>query len=78
MNKPNGQYVLPNDRNAIMTFMRDLPTRKVNGIGRVLERELQEIGIKTCGDIYPHRQFLVRMNNFCGGIIEFARMLTHS
>lgn len=58
MNKPNGQYVLPNDRNAIMTFMRDLPTRKVNGIGRVLERELQEIGIKTCGDIYPHRQFL--------------------
>ncbi|KAI1407607.1 DNA polymerase kappa [Hypoxylon sp. FL1857] len=58
MNKPNGQYVLPNDRNAIMTFMRDLPTRKVNGIGRVLERELQEIGIKTCSDIYPHRQFL--------------------
>ncbi|KAI1761152.1 hypothetical protein GGR53DRAFT_522566 [Hypoxylon sp. FL1150] len=58
MNKPNGQYCLPSDRNAIMTFMRDLPTRKVNGIGRVLERELQEIGIKTCGDIYTHRQFL--------------------
>ncbi|OTA68668.1 DNA polymerase kappa [Hypoxylon sp. EC38] len=58
MNKPNGQYILPNDRNTIMTFMRDLPTRKVNGIGRVLERELQEIGIKTCGDIHPHRQFL--------------------
>ncbi|KAI0178499.1 hypothetical protein GGR52DRAFT_578803 [Hypoxylon sp. FL1284] len=56
--KPNGQYALPNDRNAVMTFMRDLPTRKINGIGRVLERELQEIGIKTCGDIYPHRQFL--------------------
>ncbi|OTA76961.1 hypothetical protein M434DRAFT_25975 [Hypoxylon sp. CO27-5] len=56
MNKPNGQYILPNDRNTIMTFMRDLPTRKVNGIGRVLERELQEIGIKTCGDIHPHRQ----------------------
>ncbi|KAJ2978435.1 hypothetical protein NUW58_g7499 [Xylaria curta] len=57
-NKPNGQYSLPNDRNAIMSFMRDLPTRKVNGIGRVLERELQEIGIRTCGDIYSHRQFL--------------------
>ncbi|KAI8958066.1 IMS-domain-containing protein [Daldinia sp. FL1419] len=59
MNKPNGQYILPNDRNAIMDFMRDLPTRKVNGVGRVLERELQEIGIKTCGDIYPQRQFLL-------------------
>lgn len=57
-NKPNGQYSLPNDRNAIMTFMRDLPTRKVNGIGRVLERELQEIGIRTCGEIYAHRHLL--------------------
>ncbi|KAH9903743.1 impB/mucB/samB family protein [Xylariomycetidae sp. FL2044] len=58
MNKPNGQYLLPSDRISIMNFMRDLPTRKVNGIGRVLERELQEIGVKTCGDIYPHRQLL--------------------
>ncbi|KAI0890966.1 DNA/RNA polymerase [Annulohypoxylon nitens] len=58
INKPNGQYILHNDRSTIMAFMRDLPTRKVNGIGRVLERELQEIGIKTCGDIYPHRQLL--------------------
>jgi len=57
-NKPNGQYSLPNDRNTILKFMRDLPTRKVNGIGRVLERELQEIGVKTCGDIYPHRHLL--------------------
>ena len=58
MNKPNGQYLLPSDRQAIMAFMRDLPCRKVNGIGRVLERELLEIGVKTCGDIYAQRQFL--------------------
>lgn len=58
MNKPNGQYVLPKDRNTIMAFMRGLPTRQVNGIGRVLERQLSEIGIKTCGDIYEHRQML--------------------
>ncbi|KAM0247729.1 hypothetical protein ACHAQJ_009736 [Trichoderma viride] len=58
INKPNGQYVLPKERNAIMTFMRDLPTRKVNGIGRVLERELLEIGVKTCGDLYDQRQYL--------------------
>ncbi|KAI1806349.1 IMS-domain-containing protein [Daldinia bambusicola] len=72
MNKPNGQYVLPNDRNAIMNFMRDLPTRKVNGIGRVLERELQEIGIKTCGDIYPHRQ--LRRQLFGEKTYEFLLM----
>ncbi|RGP72766.1 DNA polymerase kappa subunit [Fusarium sporotrichioides] len=58
VNKPNGQYVLPSNRPTILAFMRDLPTRKVNGIGRVLERELLEIGIKTCGDLYEHRQYL--------------------
>ncbi len=61
MNKPNGQFVLPNERQAIMAFMADLPCRKVNGIGRVLERELSAIGIKTCGNIYPQRQFLTRL-----------------
>lgn len=57
-NKPNGQYRLPSDRASILTFMRDLPPRKVNGIGRVFERELDAIGIKTCGDIYEYRQSL--------------------
>ncbi|KAH0530054.1 hypothetical protein TsFJ059_004729 [Trichoderma semiorbis] len=61
INKPNGQYVLPSERGAIMAFMRDLPTRKVNGIGRVLERELLEIGVKTCGDLYEQRQYLNRL-----------------
>ncbi|KAH6609000.1 hypothetical protein Trco_002346 [Trichoderma cornu-damae] len=61
MNKPNGQYVLPKDRGAIMAFTRDLPTRKVNGIGRVLERELSEIGVKTCGDLHEQRQYLNRL-----------------
>ncbi|KAF3060372.1 DNA polymerase kappa [Trichoderma lentiforme] len=61
INKPNGQYVLPSERSAIMAFMRDLPTRKVNGIGRVLERELLEIGVKTCGDLYEQRRYLNRL-----------------
>jgi DNA polymerase kappa len=44
-----------------MEFMRDLPVRKVNGVGRVFERELDSIGIKTCGDIYPHRALLTKL-----------------
>lgn len=44
-----------------MAFMRDMPTRKVNGIGRVFERELDAIGVKTCGDIYAHRGMLPRL-----------------
>ena len=57
-NKPNGQFRVPNDRVAIMDFMRTLPTRKVNGIGRVFERELGAIGVSTCGEIYKHRGYL--------------------
>ena len=60
-NKPNGQFQVPNDRTAILSFMRSLPTRKVNGIGRVFERELDAIGVKTCGDIYPSRQYLSKL-----------------
>ncbi|KAL4892845.1 hypothetical protein BDV59DRAFT_193404 [Aspergillus ambiguus] len=60
-NKPNGQFCVPNDREAIMEFMRDLPVRKVNGVGRVFERELDAIGIKTCGDIYPARAVLAKL-----------------
>ncbi|KAK2767743.1 hypothetical protein FQN54_003901 [Arachnomyces sp. PD_36] len=60
-NKPNGQYFVPSDRDAIMTFMSTLPPRKVNGVGRVFERELQAVGIKTCGDIYPHRAILTKL-----------------
>ncbi|KAK5113621.1 hypothetical protein LTR62_003248 [Meristemomyces frigidus] len=60
-NKPNGQYRIPSDRASVLAFMRHLPTRKVNGIGRVFERELDAIGIKTCGDIYEQRHYLNKL-----------------
>ncbi|KAL9003631.1 MAG: hypothetical protein Q9188_003508, partial [Gyalolechia gomerana] len=60
-NKPNGQFRVASDRATIMAFMRELPTRKINGIGRVFERELDAIGVKTCGDIYAHRAFLSKL-----------------
>lgn len=60
-NKPNGQFRVASDRATIVTFMRDLPTRKVNGVGRVFERELDAIDVKTCGDIYPLRALLSKL-----------------
>lgn len=60
-NKPNGQFFLPSDRQTIMEFMKTMPTRKVNGVGRVFERELDAIGVKTCGDIYAHRAVLAKL-----------------
>ena len=61
INKPNGQCFVPSDRSTILAFMRDLPVRKVNGVGRVFERELRAIGIETCGEIYDQRQYLNRL-----------------
>jgi DNA polymerase kappa len=61
VNKPNGQFRVANEREAIMEFMRNLPVRKVNGVGRVFERELGSIGVVTCGDIYPHRALLTKL-----------------
>jgi DNA polymerase kappa len=61
INKPNGQFFLASDRQTIMDFMKTMPTRKVNGIGRVFERELDAIGVKTCGDIYAHRMYLAKL-----------------
>jgi DNA polymerase kappa len=60
-NKPNGQFFLASDRQTVMEFMKTMPTRKVNGIGRVFERELDAIGVKTCGDIYEHRAYLAKL-----------------
>lgn len=60
-NKPNGQFRVDNDRAAVMAFMSGLSVRKVNGVGRVFERELDAIGVKTCGDIYIHRAYLNRL-----------------
>ncbi|KAF8639506.1 hypothetical protein AX17_001411 [Amanita inopinata Kibby_2008] len=65
-NKPNGQFRLPFDSKIITDFMRDLPMRKVPGVGRVNERLLDSIGIKTCGDIYTHRATLYLMNKQFG------------
>ncbi|KAM3939241.1 DNA polymerase kappa [Leptodactylus fuscus] len=54
-NKPNGQYIIPHDRQAVMDFIKDLPIRKVPGIGKVTEKMLRALGITTCTDLYQQR-----------------------
>uniref|UniRef100_A0A287D4A2 DNA polymerase kappa n=1 Tax=Ictidomys tridecemlineatus TaxID=43179 RepID=A0A287D4A2_ICTTR len=57
-NKPNGQYqILPN-RQAVMGFIKDLPIRKVSGIGKVTEKMLKALGIITCTELYQQRALL--------------------
>ena len=59
--KPNGQFILPNTRVAIMGFLSELPIRKINGIGKVTERELVALGVETVSDIYKRRHLLFKL-----------------
>ncbi|KAI0762097.1 DNA/RNA polymerase [Trametes elegans] len=68
-NKPNGQFKLDFKPQAIKAFMHDLSIRKVPGVGRVNERLLESIGIKTCGDIYTQRATLALLDKQFG--LEF-------
>lgn len=59
INKPNGQFVLPNDKFAVMTFISSLPVRKIGGIGKVTERILKNVlGISSCEDILQKSSLL--------------------
>ena len=50
VNKPNGIFSVPPSRDEILSFLHDLPTRKVSGIGKVSEKVLQGIGVTTMND----------------------------
>ncbi|KAK3607913.1 hypothetical protein CHS0354_036739 [Potamilus streckersoni] len=60
-NKPNGQYRLPNTRDAVMQFIKDLPIRKISGIGKVSEKMLNSIGVHTCTDLFNQRALLYHL-----------------
>uniref|UniRef100_A0A0D9VWE1 Calcium-transporting ATPase n=1 Tax=Leersia perrieri TaxID=77586 RepID=A0A0D9VWE1_9ORYZ len=59
INKPNGQFILPNDREAVTTFVSTLPIRKIGGIGKVTEQMLRQVlGISTCQEMLQKAAFL--------------------
>jgi DNA polymerase kappa len=49
--KPNGQFFVPPTKEAVLGFMHDLPVRKIGGVGKVMERNLSELGVETCSDV---------------------------
>ena len=65
-NKPNGQFELESEGKVIRAFMRDLPIRRIPGIGRVAERILTSMGVQTCGDVYTHRAVINLMDHYLG------------
>ncbi|CAF1653717.1 unnamed protein product [Rotaria magnacalcarata] len=78
INKPNGQYQLESNVNVILNFIRNMPIRKIKGIGKVTALHLESLEIQTVNDIYLKRgilklieypttfDFLMRVSNGCG------------
>jgi len=48
-NKPNGQFVVRPE--AVDGFVRDLPVKKLFGVGQVTAAKLEQLGVVTCGDL---------------------------
>ena len=60
LNKPNGQFVLQNSRDAVLRFVQDLSLRKIGGVGKVTERMLATaVGAKTCSELFAQRGLLM-------------------
>jgi DNA polymerase-4 len=49
INKPDAQFEVKPEQ--VPVLMKDLPVRKIWGIGEKTERKLEELGVKTCGDL---------------------------
>ncbi|KAL6893500.1 hypothetical protein ACP4OV_007598 [Aristida adscensionis] len=66
INKPNGQFILPNDREAVLTFVSTLPIRKIGGIGKVTEQMLRQVlGINTCQEMLQKAAFICALFSEC-------------
>ncbi len=48
-NKPNGQFVIT--PNHVSDFVRDLPVKKIFGVGKVTNQKMQSLGLHTCADL---------------------------
>eukprot|EP01105_Mastigella_eilhardi_P023852 TRINITY_DN6088_c0_g1_i2.p1 TRINITY_DN6088_c0_g1~~TRINITY_DN6088_c0_g1_i2.p1 ORF type:complete len:292 (-),score=64.64 TRINITY_DN6088_c0_g1_i2:28-903(-) len=59
--KPNGVFMLQPDRDTIVEFMSGLPLRKVPGVGKVMGRLLEELGVTGCGQLREAREALFQL-----------------
>ncbi|KAH9260123.1 hypothetical protein BASA81_001898 [Batrachochytrium salamandrivorans] len=75
-NKPDGQYVLPSrTRKELLDFVHALPVRKIPGIGKTSEIQLQVgFDVQTVGDLWDKRLVLNRLLTPC--ITDFYLRVT--
>lgn len=76
--KPNGLFTIqPED---IETFLTPLPVGRISGVGKVTEKHLAELGIKTVGDLRTLDLTILedRFGRYGHRLYELARGVDHS
>jgi DNA polymerase-4 len=58
LKKPNGQFAVKPE--GVPAFMKELPVRKLWGIGEVTGQKLEKLGIATCGDMQRLSRFALQ------------------
>src|SRR5258708_3886285 len=73
INKPNGQFEVKPEQ--VADFMKNLPVRKIWGIGEKSERKLEELGVKTCGELqrFSRAQLVNAFGKFGLELYELCR-----
>lgn len=56
MDKPDGVTVVPIERQAIVEFLAPLPVGRIWGVGAVMQQQLEDVGIRTVGDLQQMTQ----------------------
>jgi DNA polymerase IV len=77
INKPNGQLEVTPEQ--VPAFMTKLPVRKIWGIGEKTERKLEELGVKTCGELqrFSRPQLVDLFGRFGLELYDLCRGLDH-
>lgn len=78
MDKPDGLTLIEPDE--AMAFIRTLPIGKVPGVGKVMQKQLTLIGIRTLGDTLkiPEKALLNALGKFAHRLIALSRNIDMS
>src|SRR5213596_3925593 len=77
LHKPNGQFEVTPE--GVPAFMEKLPVRKIWGIGEKTERKLEELGVKTCGELqrFPRPELVDVFGKFGLDLYDLCRGIDH-
>jgi DNA polymerase-4 len=77
LNKPNGQFEVTPEQ--ALGFMEKLPVRKIWGIGEKTEKKLEELGVRTCGELqrFSRRELVDFFGKFGVELYDLCRGIDH-